>query len=104
MVFIMKVREYISKKRAKVIIISILSSLPFIVLLKLFFDSGLFIILFLFFLYFGIYILTNHYVRCPICNSKLGWLLFKGRDILHLSDDVKCCPSCGVSFDEKYSE
>ena len=49
MVFIMKVREYISKKRAKVIIISILSSLPFIVLLKLFFDSGLFIILFLFF-------------------------------------------------------
>jgi len=96
----MTIREHLSKKREKILIISLIFIPPFLIFFSKKIDSSwLYLFSCILLCFFEFYII-NRFVRCPVCNAKIGLILFKGRDLLKISDTVKECPSCRVSFDQ----
>ncbi len=95
----MTIREYLERKRFRITVFVILLSIPFIYHLKSRNDPLIFLIVF--FALALIYIMFWFFLKCPKCNATLTSLMLKGRDILHISPEIKCCPKCGAYFDNE---
>ncbi len=93
----MTIREYLGRKRFRITVSVILLSIPFTFLLKSKNDPLIFLIVLLALAL--AYIMFGFFLKCPKCNATLASLMLKGRDILHISPEIKCCPKCGTSFD-----
>lgn len=100
----MTIRKYLSKKRAKFFFFTIIPASIMMLFMNYFFNSvWLYLISFCVVCFIDFYILNN-YVKCPNCGKKIGRLLYKGRNVLEISPEVKQCPKCQISFDKELDE
>lgn len=97
----MTIREVISKRRLRILFIVLSIGIPIVLIIDSIYQSkGDFLCMLL--ILCGIVLFSlNKFIKCPVCDEKLGSLLFKGRSLIEISPKVTCCPKCGVSFDSK---
>lgn len=97
----MKIRTYLEKKKQQNIMNTLgVACIPFFTII--YFDiNSIFVIFLIAVSAFAILFLLNRNVRCPKCDSKLGWRVFSERGLDHISNKFTHCKSCHVSFDDE---